>query len=224
MSSPKILEDLASIVLVGSFNPAIFHPAWLAAKGLIRESEASAAVVEVVHPQIAQFRADWLHVSVTIDRFVASTQDPAHRAPLRDLVVGVFELLDQTPTTRMGLNRSMQVDLIDEESWHALGHLVAPKEPWVDILDKPGTRILLIEAPRKDGLPGKTFFRIEPSQKFAHSAFIDVNSEYHLDPARPNESTSYFVSRIREDWDRVLGEAHAGVEKLLDQVAKKEQS
>jgi hypothetical protein len=56
MSLPKVHEDLVSIVLVGNFNPAIFQPAWLAAKGLIRESEASAAVVEVIHPELAQYR------------------------------------------------------------------------------------------------------------------------------------------------------------------------
>jgi hypothetical protein len=222
MSPPKVLEDLASIVLVGSFNPAIFQPAWLAAKGLIRESEASGAAIEVIHPEISQFRADWLHLSVATDKFVASTRDPAHRAPLRDLVVGIFDLLDQTPTSRMGLNRSMQVDVEDDEKWHALGHLIAPKEPWAGILVKPGTRTLLMEAARGDGLPGKTFFRVEPSQRFPHAVFVDVNSEFHLDPKRPNETTSYFVGRVREDWERIMREAHVGMEKLVGHVMKKE--
>ena len=38
---PKLEEDLASIVLVGSFNPVIFQPAWFAHQGLISESEAA---------------------------------------------------------------------------------------------------------------------------------------------------------------------------------------
>jgi hypothetical protein len=32
-----------SIVLVGGFNPKIFHPAWFAAQKLIREKEAEEA-------------------------------------------------------------------------------------------------------------------------------------------------------------------------------------
>lgn len=217
----KTLEDHASIVLVGSFNPAIFQPAWFGAKGLIRESEAAAATVELIHPELAQFRADWLHLSVSTNKFAATTTDPAHHAPLRDLVLSVFELLDQTPTSRLGLNRSMHVDLMDDLTWHSLGHLIAPKRPWEGILEKPGTRALLLEAHRKDGLPGRTFFRVEPSQKYAHSTFIDVNSEFHPTTDRPGDPTSYFVSRIRDDWERIMREAADGVEKLISQVAQR---
>lgn len=219
MSALKNLDDLVSIVLVGNFNPAIFQPTWLASKGLIRESEATSASIEVIHPEIAQFRAGWLHLAVTTTKFVASTADPAHRAPLRDLVMGIFELLDQTPTTRLGLNRSVHVDLTDDETWHGLGHLVAPKEPWAGILEKPGMRVLLMEGDRRDKRPGRTFFRVEPSQKFPHAAFIDVNSEYQpADPERPNGNTAYFVGCIREDWDRVIGEAQAAIETLVGHV------
>lgn len=219
MPAAKIIEDLVSIVLVGNFNPAIFQPAWFAAKELIRESEATGATVEVIHPEIAQFRAGWLHISVTTTKFVASTKDAAHRAPLRDLVVSTFELLDQTPTSKLGLNRAMHVDLGNEDTWHALGHLVAPKQPWADILEKPGTRVLLMEGHRKDGRAGRTFVRVEPSQKFPHAAFIDVNSEYvSPEPDRPSGNTAYFVSRIREDWDRILLEAQDAVDRLVRQV------
>jgi hypothetical protein len=220
MAALKIHEELASIVLVGNFNPAIFQPAWLASKQLIRESEATGATIELIHPEIAQYRVDWLHVSVTRERFSATTADPAHRAPLRDLVVGIFELLEQTPTVRLGINRSFHVDLRDVEKWHALGHLVAPKEPWSGILEKPGMRSLLMEAARADGAKGRTFFRVEPSQTYAHSAFIDVNSEYHPEGERAGEATAYFVGCIRRDWDRLLGEALSGVEKLVKQVMK----
>jgi hypothetical protein len=77
MPLPKIHEDIASIVLVGSFNPAIFQPAWLAAKGLIRESESDAAVVELIHPEVAQYSAAWLHVLVTRERYARSADGGA---------------------------------------------------------------------------------------------------------------------------------------------------
>ena len=222
MPLPKVHEDLASIVFVGNFNPAIFQPAWLAAKGLIRESEASEAVVELIHPEVAQYRAGWLHVSVTRERFSASTLDPACHAPLRDLVVGVFELLEQTPTSRLGLNRAMHVDLLDDATWHNLGHLVAPKEPWAGILEKPGMRAVVMEGMRADRAPGRVFFRLEPSQKYAHSIFADVNSEYSPgEKAKAGELTSYFIGRVRSDWDRVMREAQAGIEKLVTVVKER---
>jgi|CZKU01.1.fsa_nt_gi hypothetical protein len=220
MPLPKVHEDQFAIVLRGNFNPAIFQPAWFAAKGLIRESEATAAAIEMVHPELAQFRAGWLQVSVTRDRFVATTEDPACQGPLRDLVVGTFELLEQTPTTALGLNRAMQVDLLDDGAWHGLGHLIVPKEPWANILEKPGLRAVLMEGERTDRVPGRRFFRVEPSLKHAHTAFVEVNCEYWPDQKVSGDNTSYFVGRIRTDWDRVMREARAGIEALIERATK----
>jgi hypothetical protein len=216
MPLPKVHEDHASIVLLGNFNPAIFQPAWLAAKGLVRASEAESAKVEIIHPEIAQYRLDWLHVSVQRDRFAVTTTDPARRVSLRDLAIGIFGLLEETPTTKLGLNRTMQVDMKNLESYHALGHLVAPKGPWDGILEKPGLRALVLEAPRTDGAPGRIHFRIEPSQKYPHSAFFDVNSEYHTVP--DEDPTPYFMKRIGGDWERVIKDALTGVETLVERA------
>lgn len=225
MSTTKTIEDLVSIVLVGNFNPAIFQPAWLAAKGLIRESEATAANIEIIHAEVAQFRAGWLHLVVTTNKFVASTSDPAHHLPLRDLVAGIFDLLDQTPTHRLGLNRSVHVDLGDDDAWHALGHMLAPKEPWMDILEQPGMRAVLMQGVRMDGGAGRTFFRVEPSQKYPHAAFIDVNNEIMpAQPERPNGNTAFFVGCINENWERVLKESSESIEKLVTRVRRQEKS
>ncbi len=58
MSLPlETTMDTVSIVLVGSFNPAIFQPMWFAANELIGRADAENAEVAVVHPDITQFRA-----------------------------------------------------------------------------------------------------------------------------------------------------------------------
>ena len=52
----NILEiETFSIVFVGDFNPVILQPFWLANKGLIRESEATNAKVEVIHNEVVKF-------------------------------------------------------------------------------------------------------------------------------------------------------------------------
>jgi hypothetical protein len=221
MSLPKVHEDQAAIVLLGKFNPAIFQPAWLAAKGLIRESEAEAANIEVIHPEITQYWVDWFHLVVQRDRFTATTTDPGRRVSLRDLVIGIFGLLEQTPTTKLGLNRSLHVDLKDVSTFHALGDLLAPKAPWDGVLHKAGLRVLMHESSRFDSFPGKMHFKVEPSQKYPHSAFFDVNSEYHT-PINGEDATAYFVTRIAEDWDQAIVDAGKGVEKLVDQVMGRE--
>jgi hypothetical protein len=218
MSLPKVREDLCTVVLLGKFNPAIFQPAWLAAKGLIRESESTEAQIEIVHPDVAQFRAAWLHLSVTRDRFSASTTDQASYAPLRDLVVGIFQLLEQTPCTHLGLNRAVQVDMVNEAQWHALGHLVAPKAPWAQILETPGLRTLTMEGRRQDGLPGKYYVRVEPSAKRPYGAHIEVTSEYIVPGT--GDATAHFVERLQKDWETAMADAEQKVKLLLERAAQ----
>src|SRR5262249_25023629 len=60
----------ASIVLLGSFNPKIFQPYWMAKHGLISDSEAEAADVAVIHPEITAFMIEYLFtVQVNPTRF-----------------------------------------------------------------------------------------------------------------------------------------------------------
>jgi hypothetical protein len=219
MTLPKIHEDSASIVLLGNFNPAIFQPAWLAAKGLVRESEAKHATIEVIHPDIAQYRLDWLHLSVQRERFAITTSDPSHRVSVRDLAIGIFGLLEQTPTRKLGLNRTLHVEMKDETSYHALGHLIAPKAPWTGILKQPGMKVLIMQGARNDDAPGRIHVHIEPSPKYSrYGVYFDVNSEYDEAPDRDEDPTAYFMRCISSDWERVLAEADATIEKLVDRV------
>jgi hypothetical protein len=44
------------VVLVGSFNPAIFHPQWFLRHGLIGEEEADPQGVKVVSADVTEIR------------------------------------------------------------------------------------------------------------------------------------------------------------------------
>jgi hypothetical protein len=225
MTTLKLREELASVVLLGAFNPAIFQPAWLGAKGLIRESEATGASVEVIHPEVSQFRADWLHLQVTRDRFVASTSDPAHWAPLRDLCVGTFELLEQTPTSLLGLSRVMQVELSTVAEFNDFGHLLAPSAPWSGFIDKPGMLSLVMSTEQPDRAKGRLIVRVEPSAKFPHTIFFEMTKEFAGDTTAPAAaSTASFIAKLRTDWDSSMDEARGAVERLIGQVPKKSEA
>lgn len=72
-----------SIVALGSFNPAIFHPVWFARHELIREAEADASKVQVVSPEVTVVEAEWFSLQVTTERFSLETRDPRKFLPLR---------------------------------------------------------------------------------------------------------------------------------------------
>jgi hypothetical protein len=216
MTAPKLEEDSAVVVLVGSFNPAIFQPAWFAAKGLIRESEAAGVENPLVAAEVSTFRADWLSVTVTRERFQAQASDPAHHLLLRDLVLGTFQLLEHTPITRLGINRAMHFRFSDTASWHAFGDFVMPKAPWDGLVEKPGLRSLLVEGARRDALLGRAYVRVEPSQKHPQSGYIEVTEDIRPEPDHANEATAYFMAVMQSDWERLQRGALALATALLE--------
>ena len=225
---PKLEDDTASIVLIGSFNPAIFQPAWFAAKELIREAEATAATVDMIHPEVTSFRVGWLVLNVTRERFVAMSSDAAQHVALRDLVLGTFHILEHTPTSRVGMNRSMHFSLHDEQKWHRLGNMLAPKEPWADIAIKPGLLSLVMQSNRDDEVPGRTVFRVEPSIKHRFGAYIDVNNEFvakrdadkiFAPSSEPrSDTTPELMDLVRVQWDRTIQRSLERAQKLLERI------
>ncbi len=87
MAAYKIVSKEASGVLVGSFNPAIFHPEWLVRHELVPADDIQGASVEIVHQDISKFSFEWLGVDVLRHKFIARTNDPSKFDPLRDLLI-----------------------------------------------------------------------------------------------------------------------------------------
>src|ERR1700734_3239094 len=99
-------EVNGSVVVIGSFNPLIFQPEWLAAHDIIgpREAEtarqqvdtARGAGIEVIHRQLSVLNLSALRVEVQLDRFSVL----AREAPIvvaRDFALKCFNLLSHTP-------------------------------------------------------------------------------------------------------------------------------
>lgn len=175
---PEIEE--ASIVVVGDFNPAIFHPLWFANNDLIRAEEADAAETEIVHREVAAFSIDWLTINVTQGRFQAQTKQGAYYEPLRDLVLGVLDLLSHTPVRALGLNRHFHYPVKSEKDWHSIGNRLAPKKDWEDFLHYPGMRSLQMEGQRTDNYAGYVRIVVEPSGEVEPGIYVMVNDHYAL--------------------------------------------
>lgn len=175
------IEDV-SIVLVGSLNPAIFHPSWFAHQKLIQQDEAERADIKIVTPDVCVFSIGWLAMEVTLDRFVVRTTQIQNLEPLRDLVRGTFGLLRHTPVRQMGINRIAHFRSPSEEAWHQLGHRLAPKEPWAGLLEKPGMRRIQMQGIRSDAYKGRISVAVEPSVVIKpFGAYVEVNDHYDND-------------------------------------------
>ena len=202
----KPQSDSASIVMLGSFNPAIFQPSWLALKNLISPSDAQSADVKLIAPQLAAFKAGGILVEVLQERFMAQADEPQDQVRLRDLVVGVFAVLGETPITRLGLNWTYIFRLEDEKRWHAVGDLLAPKDVWSKLLrGRPGLRTMTIQGGLSEGLRGQLNVKVEPTTQ--PSVRVEINNDI-LGPDRDGAVTAdSFVELIRKHWDEARKES-----------------
>ena len=205
MSLPKIASEGISIVLVGSFNPGIFQPAWFAAQDLIRSEEADEAEIELVRPEISAFRLEWLHMQVLHERFIATTDRTASFEVLRDFVVGTFSVLEHTPVTKLGLNYDRHFEMKSEEAWHKLGRRLAPRSHWEQGLKEPGLRSMTMQGVRPDELGGAIFVKVEPSVKVKFGVYVSLNDHYELGQADEGLASAETATQlIQEHWDAFL--------------------
>ena len=182
------------VVLLGQFNPPIFTPMWFAHNGLLSEGIGGSAQVQVIHQQIAEFTADWLHVQVTSDRFLAETQQAPYRR-LCELVVRMFsECLHHTPLTAFGVNRNVHFLASDAEARKRMEGALAPPEPWDSVrealgLDSGhggmGTVQVSNRGPegRREG--GQINVTVQPSVLVGEGrkgVFVGVNDHFVADP------------------------------------------
>jgi hypothetical protein len=188
----------SAVVLIGSFNPQIFHPLWFAKQNLLPQTEAENAEVKVMIPDITVFESERFVVQVTHDRFVAGTRPNADPAPLKDLVAGTFFVLEHTPVTGMGLNFQMHFGMGDEKTWHEVGDRLAPKAPWSPLVQgRPGLLSMTIQG-QMDEPKGALFtVKVETSTQVKFGIYFETNEHY---PAPDENQLEALMARLGNRW------------------------
>ncbi|WP_339673888.1 hypothetical protein [Dasania marina] len=185
MDNYKLVNDELNLVIIGSFNPAIFHPEWFSKHGIISEAEAEAASLEVCHPDVAKFSTSWFALEVTQTRFLIASNSTSRSEEIRDIVVNVFMILSESPITALGINSNFEYRCKDVDSWHKVGHLLTPKINWLPPFPKltekdVGMRVVEVQYPRADELPGFIRVSVAPTKPEPSPELVfKVNS--HID-------------------------------------------
>jgi hypothetical protein len=211
------IHDAASVICVGSFSPAIFHPAWLAGRNLIQKTEEAGAEVQAVTPDASAFKIKWLQLQVLRDRFVAATETPDDSLLLRDLVVGAFRLLEHTPVSFVGLNRHVHFQVQNEKEWHHVGHVLAPKRIWQRYLTSPGLSALTIKAQRPDKVAGEINIQVNASPAKPSVIEVSVNNHFVLDAG---SAAAVAAELISDQWDEAMRAASDLAEKIVADALK----
>ncbi len=198
-------EQGASILALGNFNPAIFHPVWFSTNNLIRQQEAEESNVKIIHPDVTVIDVNWFLLEVIKDRFTINTRDASKFYPLRDLVSGVFTILEHTPVHSLSFVRFFHVAMESEEEWNACGNFWAPKDAWHKVIQNPGMRVLAIEGKRIESKANSIRVKIEPSQKIKYGVYLEILESYNApDKENRNESLLFFLNMLKESWPGFL--------------------
>lgn len=120
----QINSSQYSVVVVGAMNPAIHHPQWYEAVGMLTAEEAQDAArggALVIVPQVAQFQAAGLQIQCTPARWQITTWDQQQRTRIVDIAGMTFQRLGETPISAYGLNARFEVTTASEHAIEMLG-------------------------------------------------------------------------------------------------------
>ena len=225
--------DGVSVILVGSFNPAIFTPAWFALHGLLPEGIADSADLAVAHKQMTMFNADWLRLEVTPDQLNVETVQAPH-VRIHDLVLRVFgEHLHHTPLTAFGLNRNVHFQVGSLAARDQLGRILAPVEPWGPWAQElgldgehGGMTSLTMTQVDPEGRPagGRINVKVEPSIRIGNGrtgVFVGVNDHYAADDAQPS-AAGRLMDLLEGNFQTSLSRSEQIIDHIMSLVANRE--
>lgn len=182
MITLNYVNGFYSVVLLGRFNPLIFHPLWLLKKRLIPESDVVNKQI-VINSQVSQYPiGDWMQMTVTPDRCEFKIQKPERIVVMKDLIMGTLNSLPETPILAMGINRGNIINLGDAGSFYKFGSKLAILDIWKDCLHTPRLRDIIIEDVEKT-VEGEEIVRrriqIKSAEIKDQQFCIDVNLNNH---------------------------------------------
>ena len=215
-----------SLVLLGSFNPSIFTPAWFGWHDLLSKRTVDTAELQTAQAQITAFRADWLELQVVQGRFsLSTTQSPFVR--LQDMAIRIFrEQLPHTPLNAVGINREIHFLVNTFSERDRIGRKLAPTGPWGDWgrqLEPDGrqggmTSITMTQVNLPDRpAGGRLNVTVQPSNRIGdgeRGVYVQVNDHYEAEEPDNRIVTGDVISMLEKNFDSSVRHS----ERIIDHV------
>lgn len=176
-------EKNLSIVLIGNFNPRIFHPQWFSDYGIISESDLDFILENddvLVHKQITQFKSSWFQLEVTESRMQISCTQEAYFEPILDLLSSTFTVLSHTPVNQFGINLSIWQRFEHAEDSNKFEKEYLPSTG-LSKLDTNVTTFNTKSAFIDDRIKVGKSCHIEFSKQLLNKYMININQHFELD-------------------------------------------
>ena len=230
----RINPDTAgcSIVLLGKFNPAIFHPAWMQAKDIEPNASNEDVEVAIVHPGIARFAMRGRMYHIEQERFLIAASSPPWVA-ISDATCKIFgEHLIHTPIHAFGVNKHMHFRLPSHQARVNLGRLLAPIGPWGefgkqlgadDAGPAGGLQSLALRRPSAiEGAHVETNVTIEPSKQMHDlgAVYMRVNAHHAMTDLPEGYGAERAIETLSARFEGLVEEADAIIDHIMKIGAK----
>ena len=208
------------VVVLGSFNPAIFHPEWFLSQKLIDEQDAKAATVSVVSHEFTNVLLCGVKLFCLPDRFSLGCSNISQAARIQDLFGQVFRLLPHTPITACGINPYAHFSVGTIDYWHKIGHTLAPKDlVWDGLVKQPGMQNLTIKALREGEFSGEFNITVEPSTSFPAAICVRSNCHYGLPKELVHSGGAAMLIRfIESEWNTACAIPRRVANTIFDKI------
>jgi hypothetical protein len=215
---PDPASEEISLVLVGSLNPAIFHPEWFVRQGLVSRGEADRAETAIISPQVANVRFLDFGVQILANRLSVQTTDVSKAPRIQDLVIGILTKLPHTPISAAGINQFLHLPTGGEANWHKVGDQLAPKELiWSKLSEqRPGLMNISIQFLSESRFPGVVNISVQPSTSTPHGILVTSNTEFRV--TDQVSSAPQFVDFIQTEWSKAIKGARRVAEEIFRNI------
>lgn len=180
--STEVLSS--AVVVIGNFNPVMFHPTWFRGLELFGAMETEAAISSgkvVISPAQTMFSIGGFDVHIVEDRMQIGTAREDLHEPLFDLMVSLLNILDVTPVSAVGINWSSHIRANSTSQWHAFGDRFAPKDFWKTHWGThAGMLNTSIQLGRKDDRSGNVNVTVTPSPNIIPGVYVRVNDHFDV--------------------------------------------
>lgn len=215
------LTESYSVVLLGIFNPILFHPFWLKDKGIITQQDIRIEKDDtsfVVHQKLSSFRVgDWLEVVVKPERADFRIKDAAKLVLLKDLVIAVLNALPDTPIVAFGINHGVISSLGNAHDYYEFGKFLNPLDIWNETFKEPKLNLLSIIDDKSELLTTKSL-TIQPAKYENVDFCVDLNMNYHKQMPNDAQKSLLAAQIIAENFDTCLADYDVVIKNLVDKL------
>ena len=201
MNDNNIKSSSISFVGIGHFSPPQFSPYWLQSENLIRNENVDKKKVFIA-PDISHFSIPGITFRVYPESLEIATDDARYFQPIKDLVMGIFSILDRTPIYRFGVNHGYHFQVESEADLNKLRDSLSPKKFWEKNLESVLLKELTIQAKNKysseEGDNAKV--TVARSNKVRHGVYVHINNHFEVIQKNSFDQTNYLVETIKSHW------------------------